>query len=321
MSAEISTLSGTAEIAYRGQVPWHGLGQAVVEPNEPVEIWAERAHLTWNVREAPVQTLQGTSCTGWKALIRDDLEHALWLVREGYRVVQPRQLLDFFQELGREGVQIETLGALREGRVIWGLGHIPGAVQLRGKDRILQYLLFATSYDCSLSTIVRRTSVRVVCANTLEAAMNQGKTSSRTTHGKVFDFQGALAATRAALSNDAPFQEFAQAAKALSDRILSREELVQFFVQCLWPKATPTEIQNNARASNQLSNLIRIHEHAPGQELSSARNTAWGALNAVTYLVDHERGRTQNTRMQSALFGTGRQIKAGAWTQALALVA
>ena len=321
MSAEISLISGTAEIAYRGQVPWHRLGQAIIDPDQPIEVWAQQAHLTWNVRETPVQTEQGNTCTGWKALVRDDLEHTLWIVRQHYNVVQPRQLLAFFREVQQEGVQIETLGALREGRVIWGLGHIPGAVQLRGEDRILQYLLFATSYDCSLSTIVRRTSVRVVCANTLEAAMNQGKPSSRTTHGKVFDFQGALAATRAALSNDAPFQGFAEAAKALSERILSREELVQFFVQCLWPKATPTEIQNNARASNQLSNLIRIHEHAPGQDLSSARNTAWGALNAITYLVDHERGRTQSSRLHSALFDSGRQIKAGAWTQALALVA
>jgi hypothetical protein len=32
-------------------------------------------------------------------------------------------------------------------------------------------------------------------------------------------------------------------------------------------------------------------------------------LNAVTELVDHERGRSNSTRMESAWFGTGAAIK------------
>jgi hypothetical protein len=35
-------------------------------------------------------------------------------------------------------------------------------------------------------------------------------------------------------------------------------------------------------------------------------------LNAVTELVDHERGRSNNTRMESAWFGAGAALKARA---------
>jgi hypothetical protein len=35
-------------------------------------------------------------------------------------------------------------------------------------------------------------------------------------------------------------------------------------------------------------------------------------LNAVTELVDHERGRSNNTRIESAFFGTGAALKARA---------
>jgi hypothetical protein len=35
----------------------------------------------------------------------------------------------------------------------------------------------------------------------------------------------------------------------------------------------------------------------------------WEMLNAVTQLVDHERGRSDNTRLESAWFGTGSAIK------------
>jgi hypothetical protein len=37
--------------------------------------------------------------------------------------------------------------------------------------------------------------------------------------------------------------------------------------------------------------------------------TRWAALNAVTELVDHERGRSDNTRIESAWFGTGAVLK------------
>jgi hypothetical protein len=40
--------------------------------------------------------------------------------------------------------------------------------------------------------------------------------------------------------------------------------------------------------------------------------TWWNAINAVTYLTDHELGRNADTRMQSAWFGynQGRKVKA-----------
>jgi hypothetical protein len=44
--------------------------------------------------------------------------------------------------------------------------------------------------------------------------------------------------------------------------------------------------------------------------------TRWGMLNAVTELVDHERGRSDNTRLESAWFGTGAAMK----TRALELL-
>ncbi len=319
MSAEISVASGVAEIAFRNETPWHGLGQKV-SPDQPVEIWAQAAHLTWNVRKEPVSSPSGT-CAGWNALVRDDIDQALWVVRDRYQVVQPRQLLDFFHALRDEGVEMETLGALQEGRVIWGLGKIPGTVTLRGDDEVNQFLLFATSYDYTMSTIVRRTTVRVVCANTLEAAMNRGTTYTRTSHAKMFDFQGALAATRNALTDKAPFEQFTYEAQRLAQRIISREEMVAFFTNVLWPTATPAEIQENSHAQRRLAQLVNIAETAPGQTVSSARNTAWGAINAVTYLVDHVRGRSQETRLQSALFSDGRTLKERAWGQGLALAA
>jgi hypothetical protein len=51
---------------------------------------------------------------------------------------------------------------------------------------------------------------------------------------------------------------------------------------------------------------------AIGSELPGVANTRWAMLNAVTELVDHERGRSNNTRIESAWFGAGASLKARA---------
>ena len=58
-----------------------------------------------------------------------------------------------------------------------------------------------------------------------------------------------------------------------------------------------------------------------GAELPSAKNTAYGLLNAVTEFVDHERrARSTDNRLDSAWFGKGAQIKQRALSQTLELV-
>ena len=48
---------------------------------------------------------------------------------------------------------------------------------------------------------------------------------------------------------------------------------------------------------------------AIGSDIPGVTGTRWGMLNAVTELVDHERGRSDNTRIESAWFGTGAALK------------
>jgi hypothetical protein len=43
-----------------------------------------------------------------------------------------------------------------------------------------------------------------------------------------------------------------------------------------------------------------------------AEGSWWSAFNAVTYMVDHKLGRSQDNRMTSAWFGNGKKVKADA---------
>lgn len=56
---------------------------------------------------------------------------------------------------------------------------------------------------------------------------------------------------------------------------------------------------------------------SPGSDLPTAKDTLWGAVNGVTYYVDHERGRSQDNRLSGAWFGTGDTMKRDAVKVAL----
>jgi Domain of unknown function (DUF932) len=65
---------------------------------------------------------------------------------------------------------------------------------------------------------------------------------------------------------------------------------------------------------------MALYESAPGQNLDTAKGTLWGALNAVTYYVDHVRSRRAGGRLDSAWFGAGSALKEKAWTAACNLL-
>lgn len=64
---------------------------------------------------------------------------------------------------------------------------------------------------------------------------------------------------------------------------------------------------------------MALFESTPGQELSTAKGTIWGAVNAVTYYADKVRPGAD--RLDSSWFEAGAALKEKAWAKASDLVA
>ena len=64
---------------------------------------------------------------------------------------------------------------------------------------------------------------------------------------------------------------------------------------------------------------IEAIKKAPGQNLKSSNMTAWGLLNAATYMIDHCLGNNQDSRLRMAWFGANAKIKKKALELALKL--
>jgi phage/plasmid-like protein (TIGR03299 family) len=124
MSHDLAMFQGRHAMAYVGDVPWHGLGQRL-DPDQPIDTWVKAAGLGWNLERRPVlyeSNGRQMVMDDRDVLARSDTGEGLSVVSSGYKIVQPREVLEFFRDLvALRGYKLETAGALAGGRKIWAL--------------------------------------------------------------------------------------------------------------------------------------------------------------------------------------------------------
>lgn len=309
-------------MAYVGDTPWHGLGNQLTA-HQPLETWLTEAGMSWTIEQSDVLFKIGSdglhirSHADAKVLYRSDTLAPLSVVSPRYKVVQPSEVLHFYQDLVHAGgFELETAGCLKGGRKLWALARTGQETLLRAGDRVKAYLLLATSCDGTLCTTAQFTSVRVVCNNTLQMAVGDKTGAVKVPHSTVFDPQAVKDALGLGLSS---WGRFIGNLKQLSQRTVSQQEAQQFFHDVLG-EAMPDD--DSLPISKNTQQLIALYSGAGmGSMLTGARGTAWGMLNAVTEFIDHHRrARNQDYRLDSAWFGQGAQLKQQALDRALALL-
>jgi len=313
-------------MAFVGSTPWHGLGNRL-PPKQPLEVWAVKAGMDWSIRETPVcyrtngidQDHGMLTFEDQKVLYRSDNGAALSVVGDRYNVVQPRDVLEFYRDLTASfGYELETAGVLKGGRKLWALARTGQDAMLKNQDAVLSYLLLATSCDGTLATMAMPTTVRVVCNNTLQIALRGATNAVKVPHSTTFDPMAVKHQLGLATSSWAAFLYRIQTMAAR--RVKSHEASAFFERVCKLADPAPASSQTNARAMKRMQELF--DGQGRGAELSTAKSTAWGLLNAVTEYVDHERrARSREYRLDSAWFGQGAALKQRGFDAALDLIA
>lgn len=308
-------------MAYTGQTPWHGLGNHL-PPQQSLDVWLQAAGMDWTIEQSDV-LYQGSpdhpilhTYPDSKVLYRSDTLAPLSVVSQRYNVVQPHEVLHFYQDLVEAGgFELETAGSLKGGRKLWALAKTGQDLILKGGDLVKSYLLLATSCDGTLCTTAQFTSVRVVCNNTLQVAVGNQTGAIKVPHSTQFDSTAVKQALGLGVSQ---WDHFGQYAKELSQRPVAPQEALRFFSDLL---AQPLE-EESIVLTRSVQRLHELYQGAGmGAELASSHNTAWGLVNAVTEYVDHHRRtRSQDHRLDSAWFGQGAQLKSRALAQAITLL-
>lgn len=110
--------------------------------------------------------------------MRTDTDTVLGVVGKDYHIVQNRDAFSFFDSIvGGDGILYETAGALGNSERIFITAKLPDYIRVGKDDLIEKYLFLTTSHDGSGSITAAFTPIRIVCANTLNAAM-QSKTNT-----------------------------------------------------------------------------------------------------------------------------------------------
>jgi len=309
MGHQVYRTNGKDSMAWTLQKPWHGLGQEV-DPNATVDEWAKAAQLEWEVLRSNITyTIPkggfrdsdiALPYSDRQVLYRSDNYAPLHTVSAKYKIVQPLDVLGFYRELVTFlGYKIETAGSLDMGRRVWALAKTGQDIDMDG-DKVEGYLLLATAYDASFSTTAQFTSVRVVCNNTLGAALEMGNQRMvRIPH--YCDFNHTK--VKADLGILAEVQEgFADKCWRLASLKLDDCDAAGV----IWMAVGEQE-----RA---FETTWELYKGGPGCEYPTAKNTAWGVINAITCYADHYKpARSSNNRLRSAWFGPSFEMKRMAW--------
>lgn len=308
MSHEVETL------AYSGQVPWHGLGIRVDDDISPEEMLV-KAGLDWEVELRPLhfKNNDGEWIRGNRAaLVRSTDERYLTTVGEKWKPTQNKDALDFFSKFVEAGqMTMETAGSLKEGQHVFALARFSRDFEVTKGDEVRGYILFHNPHVFGKSREVMQTSVRVVCNNTLTAALSgHGSAGSRYAVSHRMDFDPEEAEQVLGLA-EKKITAYEEAAKFLVTKQAKPEKVKQYFQQ-IFPANDPKKVSRNAQIA------FDALEYQPGAEIKAVGGTWWNAFNAVTYISDHHLGKTQDSRMANAWFGANRGRKANALELAVA---
>lgn len=270
--------NGSAEMAYVGDLPWHGLGQQLAA-GAPIEVWRTAAGMEWHVMRAPVEyraMIDGaervmpfadveTGETKREVLYRSDTGAPLGVLSPGYRIVQPADVLEFFRDLTADaGYTLETAGTLFGGRKFWALARVASG-SVGADDAIGGFVLLNTSCDGTTETEARRTTVRVVCNNTLTMARAYGANGPRPVvkvgHRETFDGKRAQRVKRDLGIAREEFAQFLDDARKLAAYKVTDAEAAEFVRAILRPDEAAAK-QAAAQAADAVAEASRAIEAA-----------------------------------------------------------
>jgi phage/plasmid-like protein (TIGR03299 family) len=304
MAHEIEMVNGVAQMAYAGELPWHGLGSQVSD-DISTDGMMEAAGLDWSVTKQPMYYMDDLGemgeVPGKSALVRSSDNKVMDIVGQDWNPVQNAEAFEFFREFVDSGdMKMHTAGSLKGGKMVWALAKVNDGFTIKtaqGEDSVESYLLFSNPHQYGKSIDVRFTPIRVVCNNTLTLSLNQNVDQYvRMGHQRPFNAEDAMATLGMAHQK---LETYKEAAEYLCQKSYTSEQMVDYFNQ-VFPSAS-------SRDSNKSREAQEVMHTQAGANLGEG--TFWQLFNTVTYMTDHTLGRNADTRLQSSWYGQNQNVK------------
>jgi phage/plasmid-like protein (TIGR03299 family) len=333
-------ITSTDQVVLHREKAWHGLGIVVQDAPTPTEA-LHIAHLDWTVEQWPLVAVNEggarMAVPSHFLNVRSDTQSHLGVVGKGYRPVQNIELAEFAEALAKQGdvVRCESAGSIRGGQKVWFL--LKGqSFSVRHKDdEVIPYICISNGHDGTAAVRATPTTVRVVCSNTLHMVIPQDDRRTVRTSGGAFviqhsgDIKAKVAEAQEALRI---YEHAAKNTEALIGT-LAHKNVTAEQVQAFWLDVY--QRQFGAVSATPATDKQTKHREAALEAIGTMGNnfdrdrkltgaTAWGALNAYTHWVQHDRqirGKDEDAReerrVHENLFGANAERSGIAFQAAL----
>jgi len=309
---------------------WHNLGQVIDRyptsseaiNHAGLDYTVEKRNLFTFGDDSDPETENNDIIMEWRidvpkyyATVRTDTDQVLGVVGNDYEVIQNRDAFTFFDAIvgGGEGILYETCGALGNGERIFITAKLPGYIRVGNDDLIEKYLFLTTSHDGFGSITAAFTPTRIVCNNTLHAALGNMTNSVKIRHTQSAQERLNQAHTVMGISNtmsqqlDGIFNRWAHIR-------ISDKQVLKLVQQAMAPsKEVLQKVLDGENmdefSSHFLNTVEKVCEFAfshPTQQTDTTRGTLFGAYNAITgYMQNVKTYKSEEAKLKSILFGNG----------------
>lgn len=325
MAHKLNETNGKVSFAARGEKAWHGLGQYVSEAMTSEQA-IELGGLNYTVEKRPLYApgWEGTmvEAEGHYGNVRTDTNEILGIVKGRYKIVQNKDAFGFFDAIIDQGEAIfETAGALGKGERIFVTAKLPEDMLVHG-ERVEKYIMLTNSHDGTSTIIAGFTPIRVVCNNTLTAALKNLDNKVSISHTASAESRLKEASRVMGIASKY-MDEVNTTFESMTTRRLSDLEM-KYFIETVMKNGVK-EDKSDKEASTRMKNLVdQVYSFAithPTQTTEAAYRTLWGAYNGISgyynFLKDY---RNADQKMKDMNYGYANDKIAKAFDQAVVML-
>lgn len=240
----------------------------------------------------PLNTVKGSYAT-----IRTDSYNQLGVVGDRYEIIQNIEAFDFFDRIVGDGhAMYETAGALGNGETIFVTAKIPSKMIVK-KDEIDKYLLFTNSHDGSSAIKILFTPIRVVCNNTLTAAIKGAPNAYTIRH--TISANSKIRLAEIALGIVSHQSEVLEDIFNMWSKVYLKDSEIDALIKDAFNiKEEGKEL--STRSQNLIDDVMDYHESGVGQEY--IRGTSWGVFNAISGYHQNVKNYKDDDRMFKSIY-------------------
>lgn len=290
-----------------------GLAPLVALVNNPILV--EESKKTNIVTKINSTLYRSKEVEGSFATYRTDTNEVFGVVGSRYEVIQNIEAFEFFDSIIGEGhAYYETAGALGNGETIFLTAKLPSKL-IVGKEDIDKYLLFTMAHDGSSSVQVMFTPIRVVCNNTLSAAIQstQNKVTIRHTKNARKRLEVAKEILGLTSVQSGKYEEVFN----LFTKTKITDKVFKDFIDVVFNFESKDE-QLSTRSENKRNSILEYYEVGVGQE--GIQGTLWGAYNTVTGYLQNGIDRDDASAFKNTFLKSDVAIRNSAMSKALSLI-